>query len=100
MNMPADKFSSNTIKKLSKIREHYEETNNSQHEKIKVMTPEEIARHYHIPTGSLANLRCKKIGPPYYRVYRRIFYRVDQFEKWFFSTPVLTKDAIDLDLTR
>jgi len=98
--MPEDKIPSDLIKKCSKPHEYVGVTKSSQCAKINVMTPEEIAQHYGIPTGSLANMRCKKVGCPFFKVGRRIFYRVDQWERWFFSTPVLTKEAIDQDLNR
>jgi len=100
LKMPEDKVPSDFIKKCSKLHE-YVGAKVTQRATTNVMTPDEIAQHYGIPTGTLANMRCKKVGCPFFRVGgRRIFYRVDQFEKWFFSNPVLTKDAIDKGLNR
>jgi hypothetical protein len=64
------------------------------------LDPFDIERLFGLSRGVLANMRVKRIGPPYFKVGRRIFYKPDPFKKWFFSTPVLTKDAIDLDLNR
>jgi hypothetical protein len=64
------------------------------------LDPFDIERLFGLSRGVLANMRVKRIGPPYFKVGRRIFYQPDPFKKWFFSTPVLTMDAIDQDLHR
>jgi hypothetical protein len=64
------------------------------------LDPFDIERMFGLSRGVLANLRCKRVGPPYFKVGRRIFYKPGPFEKWFFGTPVLTKDALDQNLNR
>jgi hypothetical protein len=54
------------------------------------LSPREIAQSYGIPEGTLANMRWQKQGPKYYRVGRRILYKVVDVEGWLFSHPVLT----------
>ena len=59
------------------------------------ITPEEAAERYGLNIGTLANLRSKKLGCPYFKVNRKILYRIDQFENWVFSEPVRTLDSIE-----
>ncbi|PKN68500.1 MAG: hypothetical protein CVU54_14375 [Deltaproteobacteria bacterium HGW-Deltaproteobacteria-12] len=91
------KLTRQQIKEL--FRECVTEANNGQNQKI-AFTPDDIERKYGIPVGSLANMRCKRIGPPYFKVNRKIFYKPVLFENWFYGTPVLTKDSITEDLNR
>lgn len=58
------------------------------------LTPKEVSEQYGVPGGSLANLRWRKEGPRYYRVGRRILYKVSDVEAWLFSHPVLTIDSL------
>ncbi len=58
------------------------------------MTPQEAERIYGIPAGTLANWRYRKVGPKYYRVSRKIFYAVMDFDEWFRRNPVLTADSL------
>lgn len=44
--------------------------------------------------GSLANLRCKKEGPKYYKVGKKVLYRRSDLETWLGSQPVLTRDSV------
>lgn len=60
------------------------------------MTPEEIEAVYGIPRSYLANLRWRKEGAKYFSVNRRIYYRISDFEAWFFSHPTMTRDAMEL----
>jgi len=63
----------------------------------KFLTPEEVATGYGFSSGHLANLRCKKIGPKYFKVgARKVLYDVIDVERWIRSQPVLTKDSIDI----
>ncbi|PKO01660.1 MAG: DNA-binding protein [Chloroflexi bacterium HGW-Chloroflexi-5] len=61
----------------------------------KTLTPREFAECYGFSEGTLANLRCQKRGPKYYRVgKRKILYYVDDIEKWIRLDPVLTIDSL------
>ncbi len=60
----------------------------------KALTAEEIEAEYGIPKGHLANKRSSRTGPAFYRVGRRIYYRRDEFERWFFANKVLTSDSL------
>jgi hypothetical protein len=55
--------------------------------------PEVIAEVYGTSPGTLANWRMEGIGPKFYRVGRKILYRFDDCDRFFFSNPVMTKDA-------
>ncbi|MBW2543952.1 MAG: hypothetical protein JRD43_00490 [Deltaproteobacteria bacterium] len=58
------------------------------------MAPKEIEDAYGIPAGTLANWRYRKVGPKYYRVSRKVFYLVRDFDEWFRQEPVLTLDSL------
>ncbi|MEN6318648.1 MAG: hypothetical protein ABFD82_07830 [Syntrophaceae bacterium] len=58
-------------------------------------SPHEISMIYGIPEGSLANMRCKKVGPKYYRVGRKIIYFFSDAENFIRANPVLTLDSIE-----
>ena len=47
-----------------------------------------------LSTGSLANLRCRKEGPKYYKINRKVLYRRSDLEAWLGSQPVLTSDSL------
>jgi len=63
--------------------------------KKKALTPNEAAEMYGIPAGSLANLRCRREGPKFYKVGRKVLYLLEEFEAWLRMNPVLTKDALE-----
>lgn len=44
--------------------------------------------------GSLANLRCRKEGPKYYKLNKKVLYRRSDLEAWLGSEPVLTRDSL------
>ena len=58
------------------------------------MVPKEIENAYGIPVGTLANWRYRKVGPKYYKISRKVFYLVRDFEEWFRHNPVLTSDSL------
>ena len=60
----------------------------------KGFTPLDISSIYGIPEGSLANMRCKRIGPKFYKAGRKVIYRAADVEAWLYSQPVLTRDSI------
>jgi len=57
-------------------------------------SPSEMAKIYSIPEGSLANMRCRKVGPRYFRVGRKVLYFFQDFEAWLRKDPVLTVDSL------
>jgi len=60
----------------------------------RALTPEQVAETYSIPRGSLANWRCKKIGPKYFRVGRKVLYLIEDVESFIKSTPVMTTGSL------
>jgi hypothetical protein len=60
----------------------------------KAITPEVASQIYGVNVGTLANLRSQRRGPKFFKVGRRVIYRVEDFEKWLTSSPVLTLDSI------
>lgn len=66
------------------------------HLKKIAITPEEAEAIYGPPRGYLANLRWKKEGAKSFRVGRRVYYKISDFEAWFFSRPTMTRDAMEL----
>lgn len=59
------------------------------------ISPKDAAAIYGLNLGHLANLRSRKLGCPYFKINRKILYRIDDFEKWLFSVPVKTMESID-----
>lgn len=60
------------------------------------ITPEEAVAIYGVNKGTLANLRSRKIGSPYFKVNKKIFYKVTDFERWLFSEPVKTMESAEV----
>lgn len=65
----------------------------------KILTPKDVVECYPCLTrseGTLANWRAQKRGPKFFRVSRKVVYRVDDVEAFLFKNPVLTVDSIDV----
>ena len=62
----------------------------------KAAAAEEVAEIYSIAAGTLANWRTQGRGPKYFRVGRKILYRLEDVENFLFQNPVMTTDAHDL----
>lgn len=60
----------------------------------KMVTPKEAAIRYGLSEGTLANWRCHREGPKFYKVGRKkIIYFLEDIEVWVRKNPVLTKDS-------
>ena len=57
------------------------------------MSPEQAVERHGLNKGTLANMRSKRIGPPYLRVNRKVLYPVKDFEAWVFANPVKTMES-------
>ena len=57
----------------------------------------EAAAMYPVAAGSLQNWRSKGTGPKFYKVNRKVAYRVEDLETFFTQEPVLTEDSIPKD---
>jgi len=45
--------------------------------------------------GSLANMRCKKRGPKFFKAGRKVVYRPCDIEAFLFQNPVQTIDSVE-----
>ena len=45
-------------------------------------TPSKIAALFGLNQGSLANMRCKKTGPPYIKIGEKVLYKIAEVTKW------------------
>lgn len=52
------------------------------------------AEYPFLSPGTLANMRCKKEGPKYYKLKRKVLYKRSDLETWIGSEPVLTRDSL------
>jgi len=65
---------------------------------VEFLSPREVAEVFGIATGTLANYRCKRIGPKFYRLGgHKIAYRREDLEAWARREPVLTRDSAGAD---
>lgn len=46
--------------------------------------------------GHLANLRVQKRGPRYYKIGRKVVYKIEDIERFLSQNPCETKDSINL----
>lgn len=47
-------------------------------------------------TGHLANMRVQKRGPKYYKVGRKVVYKIEDIERYLSQNPCETSDSIKL----
>jgi len=57
------------------------------------ITAEQAAETYGLSKGTLANMRFAKRGPKFYKIGRKILYKVTDIEAWLYQNPVMTVDA-------
>jgi len=63
-----------------------------------VFSPREAARALALSAGTLANWRCKRIGPRFYRLGgRKIVYLEKDLAAWMRREPVLTRDSVEAE---
>ena len=63
-------------------------------QKAVMVSTGEAAAMFSVAGGTLQNWRSQKKGPKFFRVRRKVLYRVDDLEDFFTSTPVLTLDSL------
>ena len=66
----------------------------AQKEERKALSPKEAAEIYGLSVGTLANLRCQKHGPQYYKCGRKVLYKLEHIDQWVLRNPVITIDSI------
>jgi len=62
-------------------------------EKRKAWSEHDVQAMFGTPVGTLRNWRSQGRGPKYYKIGSRVYYRPAETEQFYFSHPVLTKDA-------
>ena len=54
----------------------------------------EAAAMFSVASGTLCNWRSKLKGPRFYRINRKILYRVEDLDSYFSASPILTTDSL------
>jgi len=60
----------------------------------KTLTPKDCENIYGLNPGTLANMRFHKFGPRYYKLGKKVLYRVEDIEQWLNENVVLTRDQM------
>ncbi len=62
---------------------------------LRALSPKDVLDRYPVLgcEGSLANMRCQKRGPKFFKVNRKVVYRPEDIEAFLFQNPVLTIDS-------
>jgi len=63
---------------------------------LRALSPRDALERYPVLgcAGTLANLRCQKRGPKFFKVGRKVAYRPEDIEAFLFKNPVLTRDSM------
>jgi hypothetical protein len=64
---------------------------------LRALSPRDALERYPVLgcEGSLANMRCQKRGPKFYKIGpRKVAYRPEDIEAYLFQNPVLTIDSV------
>jgi hypothetical protein len=56
------------------------------------LTPREVAQSYGFSEGTLANMRSRRIGPPFVKMKKKVLYPVEQLESWLNLHRVITQE--------
>ena len=60
-----------------------------------ISVKEATEKYPFLSPGTLANLRCQRKGPRFYKLNRKVLYRESDLESWFSAEPVLTHHCIE-----
>ncbi len=65
---------------------------------LRALSPKDAIERYPVLgcEGSLANHRCKRTGPRYYKAGKKVIYRPEDIESFLFQNPVQTRDSIEV----
>lgn len=55
------------------------------------LTPREVSLSYGFSEGTLANMRSRRVGPPFVKMKKKVLYPVDQLETWLDQHRVITQ---------
>lgn len=63
---------------------------------LRALSPKDALDRYPVLgcEGSLANMRCQKRGPKFFKVNRKVVYRPEDIEAFLFQNPVQTIDSV------
>jgi predicted DNA-binding transcriptional regulator AlpA len=62
----------------------------------RALTPRDVSFMYGLSEGTLANWRCKRTGPRYYKAGpRKVIYFQTDLDSWAKASPVQTVDSIE-----
>ena len=61
----------------------------------RALTPREVSKIYGIAEGTLANMRAQRRGAKYFKINKKVLYRIEDIESFLFQNPVLTTDTIE-----
>lgn len=66
---------------------------------LRALSPKDALDRYPVLgcEGSLANMRCQKRGPKFFKVNRKVVYRPEDIEAFLFQNPVQTIDSVGAD---
>ena len=60
-----------------------------------MITTQEAAAMFSIPSGTLANMRSQKRGPKYFKFGKRCLYKPEDILKWIERSQIVTLDTIN-----
>jgi hypothetical protein len=58
-----------------------------------LMTTEQVAEYLHVAVQTLMNWRCMRMGPPFKKFGRSVWYYEDEVMKWLDGHSVETRDS-------
>lgn len=53
-----------------------------------MLGPNEVQDLFSIPKGTLSNWRSRKMGPRFYKLSRKILYRLEDLQEFFMKNPI------------
>src|ERR1041385_298501 len=57
-----------------------------------LLTPGDVARVTGQALATLTSWRCRRVGPPFIKIGRKIFYKADSLQQWINSREQLTQN--------
>lgn len=61
----------------------------------KTLTPQQVAQVYGFPVQTLANWRWLGEGPSYIKIGKKIFYRIEDMDRYLNDHLITTRDTAD-----
>lgn len=60
----------------------------------KALTPKDCENIYGLNVGTLCNMRFHRVGPRYYKLGKKVLYKVEDIERYLSENVVLTRDQM------